>query len=140
MSTTASRPPDGGTPGGGPTVRVLLVDDQPALREAVTAVVARTAGFEVVGESGDGESALQLAEELDPDLVLLDVRMSPMDGFETAHRLHSQSAGRVIVLLTGSDVRRLEPLASVSPVAALVPKQKLNSALLRELWAQHRRR
>lgn len=140
MSTAASRPAGGGTPGGAPPVRVLLVDDHPALREAVTAVVARTAGFEVVGESGDGESALQLAEQLAPDLVLLDVRMAPMDGFETARRLHSQSVGPVIVLLTGSDVRRLAPLASVSPVAALVPKQQLSSALLRELWAQHRRR
>lgn len=127
--------PDGERP-----VRVLLVDDQPALREAVTTVVARTPGFEVVGESGDGESALRLAEQLEPDLVLLDVRMEPMDGFETARRLSLQSAGRVIVLLTGSDVRRLAPLASAAPVAALVPKQQLNSALLRELWAEHRHR
>jgi two-component system response regulator AlgR len=140
MSAAASRPPEGGTPGGDRPVRVLLVDDQPALREAVTAVVVRTAGFEVVGESGDGESALQLADELDPDLVLLDVRMVPMDGFETAHRLHAQDAGSVIVLLTGDDVRRLAPLASAAPVAALVPKQRLNSALLRELWAEHRHR
>src|SRR4051794_255928 len=123
-----------------PPVRVLLIDDEPALREALATVVARTPGFVIVGESADGESALLLAEQLAPDMVLLDVRMAPMDGFETARRLHAQGGEEVIVLLTASDVREFAPLARTSSVAALVQKQWLNASLLRGLWVAHRRR
>ena len=119
-------------------VRVLLVDDQPGVRQAAAALVEHTAGFELVGQSGDGESALRLADRLNPDMVLLDVRMPGMDGFDTARRLDSAGTRRVVVLVTGTDVRELAPLARSSRVAALVHKHWLNSRLLRGLWIVHR--
>jgi DNA-binding NarL/FixJ family response regulator len=119
-------------------VRVLLVDDQPHVRQAAAAIVEHTAGFELVGQSGDGESALRLADRLKPDMVLLDVRMPGMDGFDTARRLDSPGSRRVVVLVTGADVRELASLARSSRVAALVHKHWLNSRLLRGLWIVHR--
>lgn len=69
-------------------VRVLVVDDQFLFRRAMTAVVDETDGFEVVGQAGSGEEALDAAAVLGPDLVLLDVNLPGIDGLEV-----SRSAG-----------------------------------------------
>jgi len=73
-------------PGSGP-VRVLIVDDQEAFRSAARMVVEMTDGFETVGEAGDGATALELARTLEPQLVLLDMRLPVIDGLEVARRL-----------------------------------------------------
>ena len=119
-------------------VRVLTVDDQPHFRAAARAVVARTPGFEVVGESSDGSAAIRLAREVDPDMVLVDVRMTGLDGIETARLLHADDPTRVIVLASSADVRGLP--AQSSGAAAVVRKHWLSPRLLRGLWVVHRRR
>jgi chemotaxis response regulator CheB len=68
-------------------VTVLTVDDQAVFRRAVGDLIAATPGFEEVGQATSGAEALELAQALQPDLVLLDVRMDDMDGIETAQRL-----------------------------------------------------
>jgi DNA-binding NarL/FixJ family response regulator len=121
-------------------IRVLTVDDQALFRETARAIVSHTPGFEVVGESADGESALREARRSDPDLVLLDVRMTGIDGIETARRLHAEDPTRVIVLASSADVRELSELAESAGVAALVSKHWLSPRLLRGLWLALRRR
>jgi DNA-binding NarL/FixJ family response regulator len=121
-------------------VRVLLVDDKPEFREMASELVEATPGFDVVGEAGDGESAVRLARELDPELLLVDVRMAGMDGFETARRLDEEGSRGVVVLVTAGDHRELSRLAHGAPVAALVQKQWLTRRLIRGLWMIHRRR
>ena len=61
---------------------VLLVDDQPLLRAGFRMVIESQDDLTVVGEAGDGAEAVRLAAELDPDVVLMDVRMPEMDGIE----------------------------------------------------------
>ena len=124
----------------GRVVRVVTVDDQPLFREAARALVAQTPGFEMVGESSDGESAVRLAHEADPDMVLLDVRMAGLDGIETARRLSADDPTRVIVLVSSADIGDLSPLARGSGACALLNKQWLNPLLLRGIWVAHRRR
>ena len=68
------------------TVRVLIVDDHPSFR-ATARLLLETEGFEVVGEEADGASGLRAARELSPDLVLLDVQLPDIDGFEVAAQL-----------------------------------------------------
>jgi DNA-binding NarL/FixJ family response regulator len=121
-------------------IRVLTVDDQALFRETARAIVGHTPGFEVVGESEDGESALREARRSDPDLVLLDVRMTGIDGIETARRLHAEDPTRVIVLASSADVRELSELAESAGVSALVSKHWLSPRLLRGLWLVLRRR
>jgi DNA-binding NarL/FixJ family response regulator len=82
------------------TVGVLIVDDQPAFRRAARTVIDATAGFEAVGESASGAEALVHAEDLRPDLILLDVNMLGMDGFETARRLAESLPECVVVLFS----------------------------------------
>ena len=66
--------------------RALVVDDHPSFRRSARALLVEE-GFEVVGEAEDGATALALAEELVPDLILLDVQLPDIDGFEVASRL-----------------------------------------------------
>src|SRR3954453_19675515 len=96
------------------SIRVITVDDQPIFRDAARAAIGRTPGFELVGESADGESALGLAQSADPDMVIVDVRMAGMDGLETARRLLAQDPSRVIVLVSSAELRGLSGLAASS--------------------------
>ena len=68
-------------------VGVITVDDQAAFRDVAREVIEATVGFEPLGEAACGEEALVLAGDVEPDLVLLDVRMPGIDGLETARRL-----------------------------------------------------
>jgi DNA-binding NarL/FixJ family response regulator len=121
-------------------VRVLTVDDQEVFRQAARAIVDHTPGFEVVGESSDGASAIRLAREIDPDMVILDIRMAGLDGIDTARRLNAEDPTRVVVLASSADVHALSALLESSGAAALVRKHWLTPRLLRGLWVVHRRR
>lgn len=74
-------------------LRALLVDDEPRAREILRYYLGKIGGVEVVGEAGDGAEAARLAEDLDPDVVFLDVRMPEVDGMEAA-RLLRRNGGR----------------------------------------------
>jgi two-component system response regulator NreC len=67
-------------------IRLLLADDHALVREGLRALLER-AGFEVVGEAGDGYQALELIEELRPEVAVLDIAMPRLNGLEAAHRI-----------------------------------------------------
>jgi len=79
--------------------RLLLVDDHKLLRQGLRRAVEE-AGFDVVGEAGDGEEAVRLAIELQPDLVLMDVTMPVLDGIEATRRLRQSAPEARVVILT----------------------------------------
>ncbi len=117
-------------------VTVLTVDDQAVFRRAVGDLIAATPGFEEVGQAASGAEALELAEALHPDLVLLDVRMDGMDGLETARRLLAADNGAVVVLISLNDAPEVTS-AIAGGVAAHLRKQDLSTRALRELWATY---
>jgi DNA-binding NarL/FixJ family response regulator len=85
-------------------IRVLLADDQRVVREGLTMVLGLLDGVEVVAAASDGAEAVDLAQELHPDVVLLDLRMPRCDGVEATKRLReSMPETRVVVLTTYSD-------------------------------------
>jgi DNA-binding NarL/FixJ family response regulator len=82
-------------------IRVLIADDQDLVREGLRMIVDADPGMEVIGEAADGKRALDAARQLDPDVVLMDVRMPELDGIEATARLASAGArARVLVLTT----------------------------------------
>jgi len=118
----------------------LTVDDQPPFRDAAKSMVTVTPGFEMAGESADGDSALRMARELDPDLLIVDVRMQGMDGIETTRRLTEEDPSRVVVLVSGDDLRSLSREVRESGAAAVLRKHWLSPRMLRGLWVALRRR
>jgi DNA-binding NarL/FixJ family response regulator len=82
------------------TVRVLVVDDHPAFRRALTSALRLVANVEVAGEAGGGAAAMEQARALEPDLVLMDLSMPDVDGIEAMRRIHSKQPQIPVVILT----------------------------------------
>jgi DNA-binding NarL/FixJ family response regulator len=94
--------------------RVLLVDDDPLVRSALGLMLGGQSDLEVVGEAADGHEGLRLARDLDPDVVLMDIRMPRLDGLAATRELHTRpDPPRVIVLTTfDADEHVVEALAA----------------------------
>jgi len=85
-------------------VRVVLADDHPITREGVKKILIKTSDIEVIGEAESGEKALQLANELSPDVLLLDMEMPDMKGLEVARKLkEARSPVRILALSSYDD-------------------------------------
>jgi DNA-binding NarL/FixJ family response regulator len=99
---------DGETPSSEP-ISVYLVDDVPELRELIRTGMEEDADFEVVGEAGDGRTALPGISETRPDAVLLDLSMPDMDGFAAIPEIRLRARDAAIIVLSGFSVDRMGP-------------------------------
>jgi DNA-binding NarL/FixJ family response regulator len=104
---------------------VLIVDDHPSFRASARAIL-EAEGFEVAGEAEDGESAIAAAGRLAPDVVLLDVQLPDLDGFEVTRRLTSNGGGPCVVLVSSRDGSDFGPLVEGSGACGFVPKSELS--------------
>jgi DNA-binding NarL/FixJ family response regulator len=111
---------------------VLIVDDHPSFR-ATARVLLESEGFEVVAEAADGESALVAARESRPDVVLLDVQLPDLDGFEVARRLTANGSAPAVVLVSSRDASDYGELIAASGAQGFVPKADLSGAAVRAL-------
>ena len=84
-------------------IRVLLVDDDPLVRSALALMLGGQNDIDVVGEAPNGHAGVVLVDELDPDVVLMDIRMPVMDGLEATQVLHRQPEPPAVVVLTTFD-------------------------------------
>jgi DNA-binding NarL/FixJ family response regulator len=118
-------------------VGVLTIDDEAVFRAAARAVVRATRGFEPLAEAQSGEEGVILAAELQPDMVLLDVLMTGMDGMETSRRLLEANPHLVVVLVSAFDDPTFAEAAPSCGAATFLRKQDLRPATLRALWDQY---
>jgi DNA-binding NarL/FixJ family response regulator len=86
------------------TIRVLVADDQPLVRSGFRMILEERSDIELVGQAADGAEAVELARVLDPDVILMDVRMPNLDGVEATRRLVSDGARARILVLTTFDL------------------------------------
>ena len=114
------------------TVRVLVVDDQEPFRLAAAAVVAATDGFEVVGSAASGEASLVAADELRPDLVLMDIHLPGMNGIESTRQIRQRQPGVRVLLLSSLD--SYDEAVECGALGYL-PKRALSPSRLQGIWA-----
>ena len=103
----------------------MIVDDHRSFRDAARRVLER-AGFEIVGEAADGESALETIPGLRPDVLLLDVQLPGLSGFEVAARLTEGGDAPLIVLTSSREAAHFGPLVKQSGAQGFVHKPDLS--------------
>lgn len=114
-------------------MRVVIVDDEPLARERLRRLLAEFPGYEVVGEAGDGESALAIVDNEEPDLVLLDIRMGGVDGLQVARQLAEYDPPPAIIFTTAYSEHALSAFDANADAYLLKPirLEKLKEALQR---------
>ena len=118
-----------------PPIQVLVVDDQDLFRSVLRDLVASADGMVLGGEAGSGEEALEVADQLAPQLVLMDVRMPGMGGIEATRQLVAAHPDTVVLLVSadGADAEGLHDCGAV----AFLPKQRLSRQVLVDAWREH---
>lgn len=114
-------------------MRVVVVDDEPLARERLRRLLSELPGYEVVGEASDGERALDLIDEEEPDLVLLDIRMGGMDGLQVGRQLGEMELPPAVIFTTAYSEHALSAHDANASGYLLKPirVEKLKEALLR---------
>jgi len=109
---------------------VLIVDDHPSFR-ATARMLLEAEGYSVVGQAADGRSALAETARLRPDVVLLDVNLPDLDGFEVAQRLSANGSASAIVMVSSRDGADFGALVARSGARGFIAKSDLSGAALR---------
>lgn len=81
-------------------IRILIADDHDVVRDGLKLILETEEDFQVIGEAGDGAKAVQLTEELQPDVILMDLRMPGMDGLQAIEKIHAKWPKVAVVILT----------------------------------------
>jgi DNA-binding NarL/FixJ family response regulator len=110
--------------------RALIVDDSTTLRRYIVDLLVSAPGVHVIGEAASGSEALTMARELNPDLVLMDVRMPGTNGLETTVQLKREMPHVQVIILTTYDLPEYREAARMSGASGYVVKRALPEALL----------
>jgi DNA-binding NarL/FixJ family response regulator len=110
----------------------MIIDDDARFREQARDLLGAD-GFDVVGEAADGASGLEAARSLRPDVVLLDIGLPDLDGFEVARSLARLAPAPAIVLTSSRDARAYGRRLTGGPSAGFLPKERISGAALSEL-------
>jgi DNA-binding NarL/FixJ family response regulator len=111
-------------------IRVLIADDHSLFAEALQAILGTDQRFEIVALAEDGRQAVDLAESLKPDVVLMDISMPVLDGFAATQELHERSPDTSVLMLTGSNARGDVDKARRSGAAGYVTKDRIAGELI----------
>jgi DNA-binding NarL/FixJ family response regulator len=113
-------------------MKVLIVDDHEGFRASARRMLEAD-GFEVVAEAGTGAEALQASDTWNPELVLLDVHLPDIQGFDVAERLTMNGGAPAVILTSSHDASDLGPLVERSGARGFIPKSELSGEALRRV-------
>ena len=116
----------------GMSTTVLIVDDHASFRAFARALL-QAEGYRVVGEAADGSSGIEKIRRLRPDLVLLDVQLPDIDGFEVLQRLAAEGNHSAIILISSRDASAYRRRLAESSARGFIPKSELSGASIRAM-------
>lgn len=112
------------------SLRILVADDNEKIRNGLCSVLSARSDWTICGSAVDGLDAVQKALELKPDVILLDVSMPGLNGFEAAGRIHHELSGAEVLIVTEHDSRTLKHLPPQPGVCGYVMKSRLELDLI----------
>src|ERR671932_1138477 len=111
-------------------IRVLIADDHPLFAETLEALLTTDERIDVIGTARDGKEAVRLWRKLRPDVILMDISMPVMDGFEATRRIRRERDDACVLMLTGSNARTDVDLARKAGAAGYVTKDRIAAELI----------
>ena len=111
-------------------IRVVVADDHRLFAQALEAILASDDRIEVAGHAADGAEAVRLALAVDPDVILMDIEMPVMDGFQATKQIRKQKPAARILMLTGSNSRTDVDRAREAGAAGYVTKDRIAAELI----------
>src|SRR5947208_13924976 len=112
------------------SIRVLIADDHRLFAQALEAILATDDRIEIAGHARDGREAVALARSLHPHVILMDIAMPIMDGFQATKHILSESPATSVLMLTGSNARTDVDRARKSGAAGYVTKDRIAAELI----------
>ena len=112
------------------TIRVLIADDHRLFAQALEAILEADDRIAVAGHARDGREAVELAASLDPDVILMDIAMPAMDGFQATRLIRKNDSNARILMLTGSNSRSDVDRARKAGAAGYVTKDRIAAELI----------
>ena len=119
-------------------IKVMIVDDHAIMRDGIRALLNLHDDIQIVAEASEGNEALEKAEELTPDVVIMDIAMPGMDGLEAARRIKNKNLGVKILVLTQHDNKEYILSVIKTGASGYVPKRALGSELVSAIRAVHK--
>jgi DNA-binding NarL/FixJ family response regulator len=111
-------------------VRVLIADDHRLFAEALRAILGNDRRIDVVGLAASGDEAVEKAKELEPDVILMDISMPGLDGFEATRKIRAAQKDVRVLIVTGSDARQDVDAARTAGAAGYVTKDRIAAELI----------
>ena len=118
-------------------IRILIVDDHAILRDGIRALINLNDDVEVVGEASEGKEAIEKAQELAPDVVVMDIAIPGLDGLEVTRRIKKKNPRVKVLVLTQHEDREYILSSIRAGAAGFVPKRALGSDLIWSIRAVH---
>lgn len=114
-------------------VKILIVDDHAILRDGIKALLSIQEDFEIIGEASNGKEAVLEAQNLNPDIIIMDIAMPDMDGLEATKRIKKRNQDIKVIALTQHDKKEYMISAIKAGISGYVPKKALGTDLVKAI-------